>query len=175
LYRQPIRDRCLNILLEYTSHQDDSIRSSAIVQATRLFLQPQFTDAIKEHALSLWLDLNPAAPKPVAASESSTGSGAEPDNISIKQEPKSGDAMNVDPPTEPEPTPTQTTMTTESRAVAQEGVISTAEEPVELPEPEIRRKMLLYFALCAKKHDLLERYAVSIAASARSLYLFYFS
>lgn len=125
----------LNLLLDYTHHEDENIRSPAIrLVANQLYPLPALTQFIVEHAVSQLNSIATAPKDSDVAMEEST----EP--VKIKAEPSE------------EGKPDENGAEGKKEGEADEKEIFT--------EGEIQRKLFLYFALCTKKHELLTGYVL---------------
>ncbi|KAJ8651678.1 hypothetical protein O0I10_012746 [Lichtheimia ornata] len=120
--RPPVRDMCLDVLLEYCTNPDVKMRSTGIV-VVKKWVPDHPTIAPKVEAFA------------IKALHTLTG---EPPAKKVE-------AMDVDPPTE-----NGQEQDTEEEKKEQ------VEEPAEWSEQDVVRHAELFFALCAKKNDLLD-------------------
>lgn len=134
LYRPPARKRSMELLLPLTSHTMEIIRTSTIKLATALFNNDAFATPIIEHALELIESVCIANPdeETKAANEAAVVAASNAEDVdgmvgivSIKEE----------------------------ADVGAQAAAPTLQQ--QLSEDEVRRRLLLFFALCAKKHELL--------------------
>lgn len=143
----------LNLLLEYTHHEDENIRSPAIrLVANQLYPLPALTQAIVEHASAQ------------LSSVATTDGEKDADNDVTMQD---GDSVKI----KSEPTSEESKSDENGAEGKKEGEEDAEKEAKEVfAEAEIQRKLFLYFALCTKKHELLTGY-VSISFSHNELTL----
>jgi symplekin len=145
--------RGLSLLLDYTHHEDDAIRSPAIrLVANQLYPLPALTQDIVDHACEMLRSLAPAR------------SDSEMPDAELAQDAEMQEA-DLKIKTEPGTDGEKRTENGERKAQESEdkkegdgdkGEEKPGNEPQELfTEPQIQRKLFLYFALCTKKHDLL--------------------
>jgi hypothetical protein len=132
MYRPPARKQCLEIILPLTGHAMEIIRTSTIKLATSLFSNDAFSTPIIEHALELLESVCIANPdeETRAANEAAAAAATKAEDV---------DAM------------VGIVTVKEEEPAAPEGERSQQQ----LSEDEIRRRVLLFFALCAKKHEML--------------------
>lgn len=138
MYRPPARKRCLELLLPLTSHTMEVIRTSTIKLASALFSLETFSEPIITHALHLIESVCIVNPdeETKAANEAAAAAASKAEDVegmtglvSVKQE--------------------------EIPAAVEAPAVLTSSGHQQLSEDEVRRRLLLFFALCAKKHDLL--------------------
>lgn len=120
--RPPVRDMCLDVLLEYCTNPDVKMRSTGIV-VVKKWVPDHPTIAPKVEAFA------------IKALHTLTG---EPPAKKVE-------AMDVDPPTE-----------NGQQEDTEEEKKEQVEEPAEWSEQDVVRHAELFFALCAKKNDLLD-------------------
>eukprot|EP01132_Coremiostelium_polycephalum_P002926 gene2926-3646_t len=174
IWRPTVRSQCLDYLLNYSVHKDDSIRSPTIRLITnQLYSKPSLTETIQEFSKSqvLWLiendideiasnEENEATTTTTTNTDVSftTNSNEEVEEEDINNKTINGSTKNT---TDQDLNSNPTTTTTQlDQPTTTTTTTSTTPEEIK-PDREmtikkiVERKLLLYFSLCTKKPSLI--------------------